>query len=213
LEDEDWGRLTHAIGLLNDAPIHIDETPGLNVLELRARSRRLARQSEHGLGLIVIDYLQLISANKGSRSAENRVQEISEITRGLKTLAKELHVPVLALSQLSRAVEQREDKRPQLSDLRESGSIEQDADVVMFIYREEYYHQRAVPTQRPEESGEKFNDRMQRWQERGDQVHNKAEIIIGKQRHGPTGTVSLYFDGNFTKFGDLAEGERLPEQH
>ncbi|MGQ0675134.1 MAG: replicative DNA helicase [Rhodospirillales bacterium] len=210
IRNEDFARIVEASQELHRLPLYIDDSPALSVSALRTRARRLQRQ--RNLGLIVIDYLQLVSPTRG-RINDNRVQEISEITRGLKTLAKELHVPVLALSQLSRAVEQREDKRPQLADLRESGSIEQDADVVMFIYREEYYHQRAVPTQRPEESTEKFNDRMQRWQERGDQVHNKAEIIIGKQRHGPTGTVSLFFDGNFTKFGDLAPDARLPEQH
>ncbi len=210
IRHEDFGRIVEASHELSRLPLHIDDTPALSVGALRTRARRLQRQ--HKLGMIVIDYLQLLQPTKGSRN-ENRVQEISEITRGLKTLAKELHVPVLALSQLSRAVEQREDKRPQLADLRESGSIEQDADVVMFIYREEYYHQRAVPTQRPDEPGDKFNDRMERWQQRAEDVHNKAEVIIGKQRHGPTGTVSLFFDGNFTKFGDLAEGSHLPEQH
>jgi replicative DNA helicase len=211
IRNEDFARIVEASQELHRLPLYIDDSPGLTVSALRTRARRLQRQ--RNLGLIVVDYLQLINPGKGARAQDNRVQEISEITRGLKTLAKELHVPVLALSQLSRAVEQREDKRPQLADLRESGSIEQDADVVMFIYREEYYHQRSEPTQRPEESADKFNDRHARWLERGEQVHNKAEIIIGKQRHGPTGAVSLFFDGNFTKFGDLAEDARLPEQH
>ncbi len=211
IRNEDFGRIVEAAQELQNLPLYIDDSPALTVSALRTRARRLQRQ--HNLGLIVIDYLQLVHPVSRSRGPENRVQEISEITRGLKTLAKELHVPVLALSQLSRAVEQREDKRPLLADLRESGSIEQDADVVMFIYREEYYHQRSEPTQRPDESGEKFNDRMQRWQQRAEEVHNKAEVIIGKQRHGPTGTISLFFDGNFTKFGDLAQGEKLPEQH
>ena len=139
------------------------------------------------------------------------MQEISEITRGLKAIAKELDVPVLALSQLSRAVEQREDKRPQLSDLRESGSIEQDADVVMFVFREQYYLERAEPKQRVRRSDDKFHDRMARWQERGERIHNVAEVIIAKQRHGPIGTVELYFDGDITKFGDLMRDENLPD--
>jgi replicative DNA helicase len=170
----------------------------MTVSMLRTRARRLKR--EHDLGLIVVDYLQLM---EGSSGIENRVQEIAQITRGLKTLAKELSVPVLALSQLSRAVEQREDKRPQLSDLRESGTIEQDADVVSFIYRESYYLERGEPVQRPEESPDKFADRFTHWDERMNNVRNQAEFIIGKQRHGPTGTVKLYFDGTYTRFGDL----------
>jgi len=175
---------------------------------MRTRVRRLKRK--HGLGMIVVDYLQLMRGSS-SRRVENRVQEISEITRGLKAIAKELDVPVLALSQLSRAVEQREDKRPQLADLRESGSIEQDADVVMFIYREQYYHERAEPQQRPDESPEKFAERMDRWQERGSQVHNLAEVIIAKQRHGPIGTVKMYFDGRATKFADWVDSGNLPD--
>ena len=131
------------------------------------------------------------------------MQEVSEITRGLKAIAKELDVPVVALSQLSRAVEQREDKRPQLSDLRESGSIEQDADVVMFVFREQYYLERSEPSRRPDEADDKFNDRYQRWQQRLGEVHNTGEVIIAKQRHGPIGTVRLFFDGQYTKFGDL----------
>jgi len=162
------------------------------------------------LDLIVVDYLQLMrSANP--KPSDNRVQEISEITRGLKAIAKELQVPVLALSQLSRAVENREDKRPQLADLRESGSIEQDADVVMFVFREQYYHERAEPKQRVEESTDKFQERMARWQDRGEHIHNVAEVIIAKQRHGPVGTIELYFDGNITKFGDLMRDENLPD--
>ncbi|MFA4846437.1 MAG: DnaB-like helicase C-terminal domain-containing protein, partial [Patescibacteria group bacterium] len=135
--------------------------------------------------------------------AENRVQEVSEITRGLKGLAKELEIPVLALSQLSRAVEAREDKRPQLADLRESGSIEQDSDVVMFVYREEYYHTRSEPTRRADENEDKFNTRYQRWMDRGEEVRNIAEVLIAKQRHGPIGTVPLHFEGQFTRFSNL----------
>ena len=154
------------------------------------------------MDLLIVDYIQLMQGAGGRQ--DNRVQEISEITRGLKAIAKEFNVPVLALSQLSRAVEQREDKRPQLADLRESGSIEQDADVVMFIFRESYYLERAEPPRRPEETDDKFHDRHQRWQQRCEEVHNTAEVLISKQRNGPTGKVSLFFDGNLTKFGDLA---------
>jgi replicative DNA helicase len=145
------------------------------------------------------------------RSLENRVQELSDITRGLKALAKELNVPVLALSQLSRQVEQREDKRPMLADLRESGSIEQDADVVMFIYREEYYLGRAKPERRPEESDEKFNDRFDRWKQRMEDIYDLAEVIIAKQRHGPIGQMTLRFDRDTTKFDNYLGAEQLPE--
>ena len=162
------------------------------------------------MGAIVIDYLQLLHGTS-SRGSENRVQEVSEITRGLKALAKELDIPVVALSQLSRAVEMREDKKPQLADLRESGSIEQDADVVMFVYREEYYHARSEPTRRADEGDDKFNQRHQRWMERGEEIRNIAEVIIAKQRHGPIGTVELHFDGQFTRFSDLEK--RFSEDH
>jgi replicative DNA helicase len=171
LAEEDWPRVTNAIALLSEAKIFIDDTPGLSPVELRSRARRLAR--EHGgLGLIVIDYLQLMQV-PGNK--ENRATEISEISRSLKGLAKELNVPVIALSQLNRSLEQRADKRPMMSDLRESGAIEQDADVIMFIYRDEYYNK---------ESPDK----------------GLAEIIIGKQRNGPTDTVKLTFLGHYTKF-------------
>ncbi len=200
LSNEEFTRLVTASQTLHNLPLFIDDTAGLSISAVRTRARRLQRQ--HGLGLIVVDYLQLLSGPAGKKT-ENRVQEISDITRGLKALAKELHIPVIALSQLSRAVEQREDKRPQLADLRESGSIEQDADVVMFVYREQYYLERAVPGRRPEETEEKFNDRSQHWEERLSQVRNTAEVIIAKQRHGPVGTVRLYFDGQYTRFGDL----------
>ena len=163
------------------------------------------------MGLIVVDYLQLLRGSLNNRP-ENRVQELSDITRSLKALAKELEVPVIALSQLSRAVEQRDDKRPQLADLRESGSIEQDADAVMFIYREQYYHERAEPTQKPDESEDKWRDRHQRWLERGEQIHGVAEVLIAKQRHGPIGKVELAFDPNLTRFGDLARADHMPEE-
>jgi replicative DNA helicase len=180
----------------------IDDTPALSIAALRTRARRLKRS--HGLGLLIIDYLQLL-APSGKTRQENRVQEVSEITRGLKTLAKELDVPVLALSQLSRAVEQREDKRPQLADLRESGSIEQDADVVMFIYRDDYYLQREEPKRRDNETQDHFNQRFDDWKQRCEQSYGKAEVHVAKQRHGPTGVVRLAFEGKFTKFGNLEE--------
>ena len=179
LQDDDWGHLTHALGKLNDAPIHIDESAALTALEVRARSRRLHRQNG-GLGLIVVDYIQLMSSNVG-KASENRATEISEISRSLKSLAKELHVPVVALSQLNRSLEQRPNKRPVMSDLRESGAIEQDADLILFIYRDEVYNS---------DSADK----------------GKAEIIIGKQRNGPIGKVELAFRGEYTRFDNLAAG-------
>jgi replicative DNA helicase len=178
---------------LQSLPFYVDETGGLSIGQLAARARRLKRQ--RGLDLLVIDYVQLLTGSS-RRSSENRVQEITEITTRLKALAKELNIPILALSQLSRQVESRDDKRPQLSDLRESGSIEQDADVVMFVFREEYYHQMRKPT---EANREKFNE----WLAEGERVEGKAEVIIGKQRHGPTGTVELQFDAAVTRFANL----------
>ncbi len=207
VRDDDFQRIVEAAQAMTDVQFFIDDTPALTVPALRTRARRLKRQ--FGLDLVIVDYLQLMRS-VNPKMAENRVQEISEITRGLKAVAKELNVPVLALSQLSRAVENREDKRPQLADLRESGSIEQDADVVMFIYREQYYHERAEPRQRADEASDKFEDRVRRWQERGERIHNVAEIIIAKQRHGPTGNFELFFDGNITRFGDLARDDNLP---
>ncbi len=200
IKTDDFTKFLEAAKTLSRAPLYIDDTPGLSVAGLRTRARRLKRTVPH-LGVIVIDYLQLLHGT--SRRDDNRVQEVSEITRNLKALAKELEIPVLALSQLSRAVEMREDKRPQLADLRESGSIEQDADVVMFVYREEYYHARAEPTRRQDEDESKFNTRHQRWMERGEEIRNIAEVVIAKQRHGPIGTVELHFDGPFTRFSDL----------
>ncbi|MGB0683419.1 MAG: replicative DNA helicase [Magnetovibrionaceae bacterium] len=200
LGHEEFKRLVVATQALYEVPIFIDDTPALTVSALRTRARRQKRQQ--GLGLIVVDYLQLISGSSASRS-DGRVQEVSEITRGLKTLAKELNVPVIALSQLSRQVEQREDKRPQLSDLRESGSIEQDADVVTFIYREEYYHERTEPTQRGDEAPEKFFERQERWKARLELIQGVGEVIVAKQRHGPIGKVDLAFQGEFTRFRDL----------
>lgn len=180
LEDDDWSRMTHALGRLNDAPIFIDETAALNSLELRSRARRLHRQNE-GLGLIVIDYIQLMSSIS-TKGGENRATEISEISRSLKSLAKELHVPVIALSQLNRSLEQRPNKRPIMSDLRESGAIEQDADLILFIYRDEVYN--------PDS------------QDKG-----KAEIIIAKQRNGPIGKIDLTFRGEYTRFENFASSQ------
>ena len=191
----------HSIELQN-LPLFVDETGGLSVAQLAARARRLKRQ--RGLDLLIVDYLQLLQGST-KRSSENRVQEITEITTKLKALAKELNVPILALSQLSRQVESRDDKRPQLSDLRESGSIEQDADVVLFVFREEYYHKMRKPL---ESNREKFAE----WMAEGDKVDGKAEVIIGKQRHGPTGTVELQFDGAVTRFSSLARQDHLPER-
>ncbi|UYN93200.1 MAG: replicative DNA helicase [Enhydrobacter sp.] len=196
----DFDRVLSVSHELEHLNFFIDDTPALSIAALRTRARRLKRT--HGLGLIIVDYLQLL-APSGRTRQENRVQEVSEITRGLKTLAKELDVPVLALSQLSRAVEQREDKRPQLADLRESGSIEQDADVVMFIYRDDYYLQREEPKRRDNETAEHYNARHDDWRQRCEQQYGKAEVIVAKQRHGPTGIVRLSFEGQFTKFGNL----------
>lgn len=214
LSNDDFSRLVVASQEVAEAPLFIDDTPAVTVSAIRTRCRRLARQNktaegDSGLGLIVIDYLQLIAPSRTER-AENRVQEISAITRGLKALAKELNVPVIALSQLSRAVEQREDKRPQLSDLRESGTIEQDSDVVMFVYREQYYLERSEPSQRADETSDKFAERHTKWQERCEQAHNIAEAIVAKQRHGPIGIVRLYFDANYTHFSDLIDQSHLP---
>ena len=200
VRDRDFHTFVEASHRLSQLPLYIDDTPALSIAAVRTRARRLKRK--HNLGLIVIDYLQLLRADTG-RSNESRVLEVSEITRGLKALAKELDIPVLALSQLSRAVEARRGQAPAASDLRESGSIEQDSDVVMFVFREEYYVERDVPTQLKDETPEKFNDRYGRWQERLAHVHSVAEVIIGKQRHGPIGTVKLQFNGEFTRFGDL----------
>jgi replicative DNA helicase len=200
----DFDRVLSVSHELEHLNFFIDDTPALSIAALRTRARRLKRT--HGLGLLIIDYLQLLNPS-GKTRQENRVQEVSEITRGLKTLAKELDVPVLALSQLSRAVEQREDKRPQLADLRESGSIEQDADVVMFIYRDEYYLMREEPKRRDNETNDHFNQRFEDWRQRCEQNYGKAEVIVAKQRHGPTGIVRLAFEGQFTKFDNLPEGD------
>ena len=185
---------------LQSLPLHIDDTPAITLSALRTRCRRLARTK--GLSLVVVDYLQLMRPSVGTKP-ESRVLEISQITQGLKAIAKELEVPVLALSQLSRSVESREDKRPQLSDLRESGSIEQDADAVMFVYRDEYYLQQRAPKQMAYDSEDKYQTALDKWQRDMEQVHNKAELLLEKQRHGPTGKIDLFFEGEFTRFADL----------
>ncbi len=193
MTEAEFRRFVDAAKSLEACPLYIDDTPALPISQLAARARRLKRT--HGLDVLIVDYLQLV---RGTGRSENRVNEISEITMGLKAIAKELDIPVIALSQLSRQVESREDKRPQLSDLRESGSIEQDADVVMFVFREEYYVEREKP------SDDRL-DEMAAWQERMERLHGKAEIVIGKQRHGPIGTVELSFEGRFTRFGNLVK--------
>ncbi|WP_436399465.1 replicative DNA helicase [Roseobacter sp. S98] len=193
MTEEEFRRFVEAAKALEACPLFIDDTPALPISQLAARARRLKRT--HGLDVLIVDYLQLV---RGTGRSENRVNEISEITMGLKAIAKELDIPVIALSQLSRQVENREDKRPQLSDLRESGSIEQDADVVMFVFREEYYVEREKPS-------DDNLEEMAKWQERMERLHGRAEVVIGKQRHGPIGTVDLSFEGRFTRFGNLIQ--------
>lgn len=210
LDNAEFTRIAAAVRELEKIPLYIDDTPGLNINSIRTRARRLKRNK--GLGCIVIDYIQLISGTGSKRSEGNRVQELSEISRGLKILAKELNLPVIALSQLNRGVEQRDDKRPVMSDLRESGSIEQDADIVMFVYREHYYLQNEEPQQKPSETPEHLQKRMEEWEARKRATQNVAEVIIGKQRHGPTGTVQLFWNGDYAQFGNLAKEEYLPER-
>ena len=200
ISKDDFHKVVEASRELSRAPFFIDDTPALSIAALRTRARRLLRTNK--LSLIIVDYLQLLRTS-GRNKNENRVQEIGEITMGLKALAKELNVPVLALSQLSRAVEQREDKRPQLSDLRESGSIEQDADVVMFLFREDYYLERSEPTKRADEADDRFSERYERWTTRLQEVAGTAEVFIAKQRHGPIGGIKLQFTKDITKFSTL----------
>ncbi|OUS22027.1 replicative DNA helicase [Litorivita pollutaquae] len=201
MTETEFRRFVEAAKSLESCPLYIDDTPALPISQLAARARRLKRTK--GLDVLIIDYLQLVRGTPATQG--NRVQEIGEISMGMKAIAKELNIPVIALSQLSRQVESRDDKRPQLSDLRESGSIEQDADVVMFVFREEYYKEREKP-------GDHELDKMAAWQDDMERLHGKAEVIIGKQRHGPIGTVELSFEGQFTRFGNLAkqwqQGER-----
>jgi replicative DNA helicase len=193
MTEGEFRRFVDAAKSLEACPLYIDDTPALPISQLAARARRLKRT--HGLDVLIIDYLQLV---RPASAKDSRVNEVSEITQGMKAIAKELDIPVIALSQLSRAVENREDKRPQLSDLRESGSIEQDADVVMFVFREEYYKEREKPS-------DNELDKMAAWQDDMERLHGRAEVIIGKQRHGPIGTVDLSFEGRFTRFGNLVK--------
>lgn len=210
LDNAEFTRIAAAVRELEKIPLYIDDTPDLTINAIRTRARRLMRTK--GLGLIVIDYIQLISGPNNKRNEMNRVQELSEISRGLKILAKELDVPVIALSQLNRSVEQRDDKHPVMSDLRESGSIEQDADIVMFVFRENYYLQNEEPKQKASETPEHLQARIDEWQKRCHETANIAEVIIGKQRHGPVGTVKLFWNGEYAQFGNLAKDEYLPEQ-
>ncbi len=209
IDDKEFSKLVVTQNNIHSLPFFIDDTPAISVGQIASRARRLKRTN--GLALIIIDYIQLIKGSK-TNEFQGRVQEVSDITRGLKSLAKELNVPILALSQLSRAVEQREDKRPILADLRESGSIEQDADVVMFVYREEYYLDKSEPSQRDSENQESFNERFTKWQDRRNAAEGKAEIIVSKQRHGPTGIIQVQFEARLTRFMDFAQNEKLPDQ-
>ncbi len=204
---DEFNQFARAAAELENLPLYIDDTPGLTIAALRTRARRLKRK--FGIGLIIVDYLQLLTGG-GKNSGDNRVQEISEISRGLKTLAKELNVPVMALSQLSRAVEQREDKKPQLSDLRESGSIEQDADIVLFVYREEYYVAAKEP--KGDSADPKADEAYRQWQLEMQEAFQKAELIIAKQRHGATGKVRLKFESSITKFSDYIDDAYLPQR-
>ena len=200
INESEFHRLVQVSQELQNLPLYIDDTGGITVAQLAARARRLKRRE--GIGLIVVDYLQLLAGS--NKSSQNRVQEVTEITTSLKALAKELNCPILALSQLSRQVEARDDKRPQLADLRESGSIEQDADVVLFIYREEYYLQKAQPRENTSEFFE--------WQENMEKITGLAEVIISKQRHGPTGTIRLQFQAEFTRFQNYSPPDHMPER-
>ncbi|MCW5715628.1 MAG: replicative DNA helicase [Bauldia sp.] len=202
IHEDQFARIVEVSRAIQRMPLYIDQTGGLAISQLAARARRLKRQK--GLDLLVVDYIQLLQTGKKG-GGENRVQEVTEITNNLKALAKELQVPVVALSQLSRQVESRDDKRPQLSDLRESGSIEQDADVVMFVFREEYY----LKNKKPKEGSEEFF----KWQAEMEAQAGRAEVIIGKQRHGPTGSVELQFDADVTRFSNLARPSGLPERY
>ena len=204
LNKEDFKKIAKVSSELENLNLVIDDNPILTISSLRARARRLKRL--YDIDMIIIDYLQLMSGSQNVKN-DGRVQEISEITRGLKAIAKELNIPIIALSQLSRQVEQREDKRPLLADLRESGTIEQDSDVVMFIFRESYYLERMEPIKKPDEQNDRYNERHQRWRELCESRYNIADIIIAKQRHGPTGAIKTHFDPNLTKFSDLTTTE------
>jgi replicative DNA helicase len=200
LSSNDFQKIIKSSQNLSNLSLFIDDSPNLSISALRTRARRLKRK--FGLDIIMIDYLQLL--RPALERPDNRVLEIAEMTRNLKALAKELDIPVVCLSQLSRQVEQRDDKRPQLSDLRESGAIEQDADVVMFVYREQYYLERKEPSPGSED--------YQKWQEKMAKIHNVSEVIIAKQRHGPIGKVNLHFEGAITKFSNLSKNQSLQKK-
>ncbi|MFK7902335.1 MAG: DnaB-like helicase C-terminal domain-containing protein, partial [Nitratireductor sp.] len=201
INEAEFEKLSYCAQEIQKAPLYIDETGGISIAQLAARARRLKRQK--GLDVLIIDYIQLMQGS--SKNQGNRVQEVTEITTGLKALAKELAIPIIALSQLSRQVENRDDKHPQLSDLRESGSIEQDADVVLFVYREEYYLMGREPKEGTEE--------WLKWDEEMRGARGKAEVIVAKQRHGPTGIAKVGFQAQFTRFTDLIEDDHLPQMH
>jgi replicative DNA helicase len=202
IEEREFNSLIRVSSELERLPLFIDDTGGLSIAQVAARSRRLKRTG--GLGLIIVDYLQLLQGSQSRRNSESRVQEVTEITKGLKTLAKELDVPIIALSQLSRGVDNRDDKRPVLADLRESGSIEQDADVVMFIYREAYYLETKMPTEDDPE--------WVKWKEKMDRIYDLADVLVEKHRHGPTAKITLRFEKQFTRFYNLAKEDALPAQ-
>ena len=208
LKEDDWEKLIESAGKIGRSKLLIDDTAGISIRELRQKCRQF--KLEHGLDLIIIDYLQLMSGETESRRAsESRQNEVAEISRALKGIAREMNVPVIALSQLSRAVEQRTDHRPMLSDLRESGSIEQDADMVWFVYRENYY----IQNEEPKETDKNYSqDKHDKWEQRYKATKYKAEVIIGKHRHGPTGKVDLSWNGEFAQFGNFIRDEQLPEQ-
>jgi len=210
IELAEFNRIAAAVGEYQQLPLYIDDTPGITVNMILNRARRLKRSK--GLGLIIIDYIQLISDSGNGKTDSNRVQEMSKISRGLKMIAKELNVPVIALSQLNRGVESRDDKRPLMSDLRESGSIEQDADIVLFVFRENYYIHNAEPKRNLQETEEHFTKRYEDWVNRDKETANLGEVIIGKHRHGSTGTVKLFWNGEFARFTDLMPDDRMPEK-
>lgn len=210
LTDSDFEKLVACSNMMQRLPLYIDQTGGISIAQLAARARRLKRQ--RGLDLMIVDYIQLMTGSS-AKASQNRVQEITEITTGLKALGKELNVPIIALSQLSRQVESRDDKRPQLSDLRESGSIEQDADVVLFVFREEYYVKNTEPRRTPDEERDDIKtEEYIAWEEKMSKVEGTADVIIAKQRHGPTGTAKLGFQAEFTRFFDVAPSDHLPER-
>jgi len=201
ITDDEFRRIVTFAGDLEKVPLYVDDTPGLTVAAIHNRCRRLKRDQTKGLGLVVVDYLQLIDMSNSAYRGD-MVRSLTETTRLLKIMAKDLNVPVLVLSQLNRAVDQRDDKKPLLSDLRDSGSIEQDADIVMFVFREHYYLKKSAPIQKQNETDDKFNDRMRKWEKDLVNLEKKATLIIAKQRHGSLGDIDLSFEGQFTRFGD-----------